>query len=598
MRFLPPFLALAAGGALSFAYPRWNVSWMVWLWMLPLLYALWAPAPSKVRDLKAAASEPAPQKRGAWSGFGLAYLAGLGFFISNLHWVRHSARVVNGARDESWVGWGLELTGMGSVIGLAAYLSLYWGLWGAFAATLGRPRISPDGRPNEGDSGALFSVSLESLRSAFLCAAAWVACEWLRGIVFTGFGWNGLGVALWTNKSLIQSAEFVGVTGLSFLPVFVSCILWNTVLRFRQEVRTSRVRPHADFFCAVLLMLLNFGFGAKRLLESTTPGPRLNLVLVQLNLAQRDKWAAQNDMESSLKIYGDYRDLTRLALAMKPDSPPDLIVWPESALSFDFFDPNHVPILDKVLASGPFSLLTGTDIFQPEEAKMGEPTPSYTGAALMRGSFENHQLYRKVHLVPFGEYLPGRSFAPVNMLLGHLVPGDFESGHVTEPLLLEKPEGIQIIPLICFEDTVGRLARKFVRDAPQLMVNMTNDGWFFHSEANEQHLANAVFRCVELRRPMVRACNTGITCELDDCGRVPRGGILLDARGSPFTKGVLPREIVLPKAQVMTFYASYGDAFSILMLVTSAGAILQFVIKITRRKTPSPSAPTPLTPNS
>lgn len=580
MRLRSLLLALAAGFSLTFAYPRWNVSWLVWLWILPLLYAMWGAQPT----LTSAPTEKPRRRSRGWRGFWLAYLAGLAFFIPNLHWVRHSSRVISGARDESWIGTGPELMGMGAVVGLGIYLSLYWGLWGAFAATVGRPRISPDGKPIEGDSGSLFSVSLESLRSAFLCAAAWVACEWLRGIIFTGFGWNGLGVALWKDKVLIQGAEFVGVTGLSFLPVFVACILWNTVLRFRQEVATSRVRPHADFFCAVLLMLVNVGFGMRRMSEPPPSSTKLNLALVQINIGQQEKWEGRSEMDAAFDIYQDYGDLTKLALEMTPGSPPDLVIWPESALSFSFFSPNHIPFLNDVLAFGDYSLLTGTDIFQPEAAKMNEEVPTYTGAALMRGNFDRHQLHRKVHLVPFGEYLPGRQFALINMALGKVVPGDFSSGTQTEPLVMEKPEGVQLIPLVCFEDTVGRLARKFARhNAPQLIVNLTNDGWFLHSEANEQHLSNAVFRCIELRRPMVRACNTGITCELDVFGRIPQGGILQDAKGSPFTKGVLPRQVSLAKEPVMTFYAKYGDAFSIGMLVIMGVAVL---VSLFRRRKP------------
>ncbi|HSI65633.1 MAG TPA: hypothetical protein VLE43_21080, partial [Candidatus Saccharimonadia bacterium] len=208
MRLRFPLSALAAGLVLVFAYPGWNVSWLVWVWMLPLLYALWGwkgdqdlrfeisdfRSPEDAADPKspkAGASSPNlksqisnlkshKRRSPAWRGFRMAYLAGLAFFIPNLNWVRHSSRVISGASDNTWIGWGPELMGMGAVLGLGLYLSLYWGLWGAFAATIGRPRISVDGQTTEGDTGKLFSVSLESLRAAFLCAAAWVACEWLR----------------------------------------------------------------------------------------------------------------------------------------------------------------------------------------------------------------------------------------------------------------------------------------------------------------------------------------------------------------------------------------------------------------------------------
>jgi apolipoprotein N-acyltransferase len=277
-------------------------------------------------------------------------------------------------------------------------------------------------------------------------------------------------------------------------------------------------------------------------------------MLVQQNISQADKWSRQH----TEKIYQGYGKLTGMFVASS--TPPDLVIWPESALPLPFHHSDHRPFLDEVLGLGDFSLLTGTDIMEPGK-------PLYTGAALMRGSFEKHQLYRKIHLVPFGEFLPLRSVPPMQMILGGVFPDDFASGTSTEPLTLEKPAGVQIIPLICFEDTDGRLARKFVRDAPQLMVNMTNDGWFLHSAANEQQLANAIFRCIEVRRPMARAANTGVTCFIDSYGRIKKEDRLADGKtGSVFIKGVLPKDIKLEKHPEMTFYALHGDVFSIAML--------------------------------
>ena len=184
------------------------------------------------------------------------------------------------------------------------------------------------------------------------------------------------------------------------------------------------------------------------------------------------------------------------------------------------------------------------------------------------GAIRNYELYRKVHLVPFGEYLPLRGVPGMEALLGDVLPGDFECGTSTEPLVLAKPAGVQIIPLVCFEDTVGRLARKFVRPAPQILVNLTNDGWFLQSNENEVHLANAIFRCIELRRPMARSCNTGVTCFVDAQGRIGKGDKLMDPKtGSVFVKGVLSKEVQLPKDSEMTFYARFGDVFSVAMLV-------------------------------
>lgn len=539
--------AVASGVLLTTAYAPRDAGIVIWFWIFPLLIALWSGGGAPTTNRKS------PVTR----GFALGYLAGLAFFIPNLAWVRHSSRVINGAIDEQWMGWSAELMGWCAVIAMCAYLALYWGVWGAFAATIGRPRIGGSDTPRPG--GSLFSLSLESLRSAFLNASLWAGLEWARGIVLTGFPWNGLAVPLASQLAMVQVADIVGVSGLSFLPMFCSCVAWNTALRFREEARTARVRPHLDFFCAVALVLADFIYGFRIL---SAPPPKdtipLRVLLVQQNISQFVKWGHAHDEA----IYQGYERFTRPFAGTA-----DLVVWPESALPLPFHHPGHVPFLNDVLGLGDFSLLVGVDFF--EEGK-----PNYTGAALMRGSVDRHQLYRKIRLVPFGEYLPLRSVPLVQKILGGVLPGDFTSGTSTEPLVLERPAGVQIIPLICFEDTFGRLAREFVRDAPQLLVNCTNDGWFLHSAENEQHLATARFRCIELRRPMARAANTGVTCFIGTDGRIRTEDRLAHARtGNVFVEGVLSREILLEKNPPRTFYARHGDVFSVAMLSLSALAM-------------------------
>ena len=150
----------------------------------------------------------------------------------------------------------------------------------------------------------------------------------------------------------------------------------------------------------------------------------------------------------------------------------------------------------------------------------------------------------------------------------------------TEPLPLSKPESFSLIPTICFEDTIGRLARKFVRAEPQLIVNCTNDGWFGESACALQHMANAKFRCIELRRPMARAANTGVTCIIDETGslddrRQPGYDPRLISDGEPkpstFVEGFMSARIALDRNPPTTFYARHGDLFSILC---AAGALL------------------------
>src|SRR5213594_4932116 len=186
----------------------------------------------------------------------------------------------------------------------------------------------------------------------------------------------------------------------------------------------------------------------------------------------------------------------------------------------------------------------------------------YNAALLISDGGERVQVYRKVHLVPFGEYVPGRHRVPLlARIVGDQVPGDFSAGREYTVFSLTNSD-VQVAPLICFEDTIGELVRRFVLPAEtnpggNLLVDITNDAWFLHSAGSHQHLANAIFRCVETRRPMVRAANTGVTCFINEFGRVTQ--MLRDETGSTFTEGVLAGEIKVPTEQELTFYARHGE---------------------------------------
>ncbi|HYF34126.1 MAG TPA: apolipoprotein N-acyltransferase [Prosthecobacter sp.] len=529
-------LAILSGVALVFAYPPWNVELLVWLWFLPLLVVLW-PLPSLT-----------PPRR----PFLLGFLAGLAFFIPNLFWIRHSSRVINGALDNRWVGLGPELLGFGAVIGLAGCCALCFGAWASFMVRVARPDFTRLANTDWQQSTWL------SLRAAFLSAAAWVGLEWLRGMfLFSGFGWNGLGVGLHRNLVLSQAADLVGALGLSFLPVFVACAGYNTAMRlilvFRQQ---GSCRSRLDFTLALTVLLATAGYGIKKLGAPDGDSIKVRTTLIQTNIPQAVRWSG----ETTLQIYEQLAKLTH------PHADSDLIIWPESALPINLFDkygqlpPNaHVDYLNDVLSTGDFSLVTGTDVLIPED---------HTSVALFHRNvdkdFSTAQFYHKVNLVAFGEYLPFGTIPPFS-LLKSVIPSNFVHGTSTTPLELAKPKGVQIIPLICFEDTVGNLARKFVRDTPQIIVNVSNDGWFLQSEETEVHLANARFRAIELRRPMVRATNTGVTCFIDAKGR-ELARLADPDTGNTFIEGTLSRELPVPAKPVMTLYARWGDWFPISLL--------------------------------
>ena len=169
---------------------------------------------------------------------------------------------------------------------------------------------------------------------------------------------------------------------------------------------------------------------------------------------------------------------------------------------------------------------------------MSQRWASTTARRWCGGNIDNVKFHHKLHLVPFGEYLPGRSWVPgLEAVLGGIPAGGPRSGHVHGATAAGEASGAGD-PADLLEDTVGRVARRFAREAPQVMINMTNDGWFIRSVENQVHLNNALFRCIELRRPMCRAANTGVTAVIDDRGvvvdelRDPQDGQPVPPRGA------------------------------------------------------------------
>ena len=231
--------------------------------------------------------------------------------------------------------------------------------------------------------------------------------------------------------------------------------------------------------------------------------------------------------------------------------------------------------MDKFLSANNFALVLGIN-----ENVVGDGI--YNSIAVLKGGTSNQKTYRKIHLVPFGEYVPFRNKLPfLDQIASNEIGIDFKPGNQPDPIEMTSPQPYTIIPLVCFEDTFGNLARKFVRNSPQLIVNVTNDGWFGQSSASAQHLSNALFRCIELHRPMARAANTGISCLIDSYGSLydrwsdSHGGkrqVIDPETGSTFIRATLPETISIPVHSKETIYAKAGDSFSIFL-----GALSLFV---------------------
>jgi apolipoprotein N-acyltransferase len=411
--------------------------------------------------------------------------------------------------------------------------------------------------------------STNNLRLAFLLAAVWVTQEWLRSLVFSGWGWNTLGTALHAQLALIQITEFTGVAGLSFLVAFTNVILLTTARRFLLETQVRPIRPHYDLTLTMAAIVGVMCFGL-RSLQIQRPAKPLSIALVQPNIPREEKFSA----EFAEKTFEQFTRLS--APALGASARPDLIVWPESSMPGPLLhdDLSYRFVMDFSASAKTDLLLGAIDL---------DETHDYNAAMLVSDGGKRVQVYRKIHLVPFGEYIPGRNTIPLlARVVGDQVPGDFGFGKEYTVFHLANDKAL-IAPLICFEDTIGDLTRQFVLGGANLLANVTNDGWFLRSAGSQQHLANAVFRCVETRLPMVRAANTGVTCFINEFGRITQS--LVDEHGSQFIDGALTGEVSIPTEHVLTFYVRHGELFAEGCVGVSVLVLVFFGMQLVWRRT-------------
>ena len=366
---------------------------------------------------------------------------------------------------------------------------------------------------------------------------------------------------------MIQITQFTGVAGLSFLVAFTNIILLTTVRRFILEIHVRPMRPHYDLTLTMAGIVAVMGFGI-RSLQIERPAKSLSVALVQPNIPREQKFTREFAQAT-------FEKFTRLSAPALASARPDLIVWPESAMPGPVLhdELSHRFVMD-FSGSAKTDLLLGTiDL---------DETHDYNAAMLVSEEGSRLQLYRKVHLVPFGEYIPGRHTIPLlARVVGDQVPGDFGFGKEHTVFRLANDKAL-IAPLICFEDTIGDLTRQFVLGGANLLANVTNDGWFLRSAGSRQHLANAVFRCPETRLPMVRAANTGVTCFINEFGRITQH--LVDEQGSQFTDGALLGAVSIPIERELTFYVRHGELFAHSCVGVSCLVLVFLGARLVRRR--------------
>lgn len=441
-------------------------------------------------------------RRSPLRAFMLGLVAGLVAFAGTVYWVVDVMVVYGGvSRPVAAPAAGL----------LVAYLALYPAAFALGTHVAGR-RLG---------GGALLAAP-----------ALWVTTEWGRAHLLTGFPWALLGSSQVSVTPVAQVASVFGVYGLSGMLVATSGALAYALLGgWRRAV------PALGAVAAIVAAATAWGAWRVARGDLVAGGATLPVGIVQGNVEQDRKW----DQRFATEIFSRHVDLTRRAAAQGAT----LIVWPESSTPFTFeaHAESTAAIRGTALASGAWMLI-GSNQVDP-----GAPPRYYNAAFLVDPMGDTAGVYRKMHLVPFGEYVPLRRAL---FFLAPLVESvsDFSAG---DTLALLPVDGHPVSVAICYEVVFPHLVRDAVRRGSRLLVTLTNDAWYGRSSAPFQHFEQARLRAVEQGRYLVRAANTGISGIVDPYGRVVQESPL-------FEPHVLVGPVRLIEGQ--TVYGTIGDSFA------------------------------------
>jgi apolipoprotein N-acyltransferase len=549
--------AIGAGLLLTAAFPKIGMAGFAWI------------APGLMLAIA--------QGKSRADAFRIGYVAGLAHFLSSLYWLTFMP--VTGFLEDRLpiLAW----------LALGAYLALYPAVWVWLMSNF-ELRIS-----NE-------SWSRRTIWT-LAGAAVWVGLEMVRARLFGGFPWNLIGVSQFQLTPLIQVASVTGVYGVTFLVVWVSLSLLSAVKTiFRRP--TIRFAWQADFILPLFVIVAVFAFGSVRLRDQNPPTSTLRVTLIQPSIPQTLIW----DSSANSNRFQQLIQLTEKALAdnenqgsegrvirvpnpsnlngtrvAHPSEKTDLLIWPESAVP-EFDNASFAAITNLVRTHHVWLIFNADDAVWRPDAKNKDDYDDFNAAFLFDPYGSCRGIYHKQKLVIFGEYIPLVRWLP---FVKYFTPitGSFASGDRAVPFEMERrsptrhepgtnlpnagsetvaPDRVKTATLICFEDIFPQLARKYVHDDTDFLVNLTNDGWFGHSAEQWQHMANAVFCTVENGVPLVRCANNGLTCWIDSSGRVRE--IFKDKAGSVHGIGSMTIELPLSQSaenRATTFYNRHGDWF-------------------------------------
>lgn len=464
--------------------------------------------------------------------FRIGYLAGLIQYLISLRWL-----LLIPFPSGAVAGW----------LALSAYSALFWGL--ALWSSLSLVRFFTSGKTTQGWSDqSRHLCGLSWFRRStiwFLMAAIFTGCEVLRGRLLTGFPWNFYGITQWQNIALIQISSITGVFGVSFLIHWVSFGLLGACLHLKDAAR-SRLAWTSDLRVPLVGLLLVLGWGFQRVMQPVPKGTDVSIALVQPSIPQTLIWDDAANPERFAKVFA----LTQTAIGLRPEA----VVWPEGSLPD--ITPEQFNQIVRLLGPSESWWLFGTGY-----GRLVDGHPQHYNAGLLVDSLGNvRDRYHKRRLVIFGEYIPFEHTLPFMKWLTP-IGSSFTPGTNASAFRIGRDTNTVVSPVICFEDMFPETTRSHVAPDTDFLLELTNDGWFGESSAQWQHCAGAAFRSVENGIPLVRCANNGLTCWLDEYGRMRD---LLGRGSDVHAPGVLL--IQLPRRaegflRPLTWYHEHGDVF-------------------------------------
>jgi len=551
-------LAIGAGLLLTAAFPNISIAGCAWI----------APA-----LLMAAA-----YGKSGGDAFRVGYVAGLTHFLSSLGWL-----LLIPVPGFPILGW----------FALSAFIALYPAVW-TWLVTHHVSRLTSH------DSWS--RRTLWSLAGA----AIWVALEMVRARFLGGFPWNPLGASQYQLIPLIQIASVTGVYGISFLVVWLSLSLFSAGrMIFRRPV--SRFAWQTETFLPLAVVAILFAVGFARLKEPDPSAATLRITLVQPSIPQALIW----DPNANADRFRHLLELSDRVLTNRTD----LLVWPESAVP-ELNEASFIAITNLIQTHRVWLIFNAEDVIWRSSIGTNSEYDAFNAAFLFDPDGHFKKVYHKQKLVIFGEYIPLVRWLPFIKWFTPIT-GSFAAGTNAVPFELDcwagrlsgrsqakadprEPQGhiISITPggspgvsphlkvktsaLICYEDMFPELAREYVQNDTDFLVNLTNDGWFGEGAEQWQQAAAAIFRAVENGVPLVRCCNNGLTCWVDAYGRL--NDIFKDPAGSVYGPGDQTIDIPVGGKRTPTFYNRHGDWFG-WACVGITGILLAARLSGQRRKT-------------